>query len=72
MIFPVVLGKGKTIFDGSQVAEALKLVDHHVSNKGVVFLNYEPGGEVPTGSFATKEPSQDELELKEKIKEGNW
>jgi dihydrofolate reductase len=72
MIFPVVLGKGKTIFDGSQVAEALKLVDHHVSNKGVVFLNYEPGGDVPTGSFATKEPSQDELELKEKIKEGNW
>ena len=72
MIFPVVLGKGKSIFDRSQVAEALKLVDHHVSNKGVVFLNYEPGGEVPTGSFATKEPSRDELELQEKIKEGNW
>ena len=72
MIFPVVLGKGKTIFDGSQVAEALKLVDHHVSNKGVVFLNYQPGGEVPTGTFATKEPSQDELELQEKIREGNW
>jgi len=72
MIFPVVLGKGKTIFDGSQVAEALKLVDHRVSDKGVVFLSYEPGGEVPTGSFATKEPSKDELELKEKIREGNW
>ena len=72
MVFPVVLGKGKSIFDRSQVAEALKLVDHHVSNKGVVFLNYEPGGEAPTGSFATKEPSRDELELQEKIKEGNW
>jgi dihydrofolate reductase len=72
MIFPVVLGNGKSIFDGRQVAEALKLVDHRVSDKGVVFLNYEPGGEVPTGSFATKEPSQDELELREKIKEGNW
>ena len=72
MIFPVVLGKGKTIFDGSQVAEALKLVSHSVSNKGVVFLDYKPGGEVPTGTFATKEPSQDELELQEKIKEGNW
>ena len=72
MVFPVVLGKGKSIFDRSQVAEALKLVDHHVSNKGVVFLNYEPGGKVPTGSFATKEPSRDELELQEKIKEGNW
>jgi dihydrofolate reductase len=72
MVFPVILGKGKTIFDGSQVAEALKLVSHSVSNKGVVFLSYEPGGEVPTGSFATKEPSQDELELREKIGEGNW
>ena len=72
MIFPVILGKGKTIFDGSQVAEALKLVDHRVSDKGVLFLNYEPGGEVPVGSFATKEPSQDELDLKEKIREGNW
>ena len=37
-----------------------------------MFLNYEPGGEVPIGSFATKEPSQEELELKEKIREGNW
>jgi hypothetical protein len=72
MVFPVILGKGKTIFDGSQVAEALKLVSYSVSNKGVVFLSYEPGGEVPTGSFATKEPSQDELELREKIGEGNW
>ena len=72
MIFPVILGKGKTIFDGSQVAESLKLVDHKVSDKGVVFLNYEPGGEVPIGSFATKEPSQEELELKERIREGNW
>jgi dihydrofolate reductase len=72
MVFPVILGKGKTIFDGSQVAEALKLVSHSVSNKGVVFLSYEPGGDVPTGSFATKEPSQDELELRERIGEGNW
>ena len=72
MVFPVILGKGKTIFDGSQVAEALKLVGHSVSNKGVVFLSYEPGGDVPTGSFATKEPSQDELQLQEKIREGNW
>ena len=72
MIFPVVLGTGKSIFDGPQAAEALKLVSHSVSDKGVIFLEYEPGGEVPTGSFATKEPSQDELELQEKIKEGNW
>jgi len=72
MIFPVVLGKGKSIFDGPQAAQALTLVSHSISDKGVVFLEYRPGGEVPIGSFATKEPSQDELDLKEKIREGNW
>ena len=72
MIFPVVLGEGKRIFDGSQTPGALKLVDYSVSNKGVVFLNYEPGGEVPTGSFATKPPSEAELELREKIEAGTW
>ena len=30
------------------------------------------GGEVPTGSFATKEPSEDELKLRETIREGSW
>jgi dihydrofolate reductase len=72
MIFPVVLGKGKRIFDGSQMPEALKLVEHSVSDKGVIFLSYEPGGEVPIGTFATKVPSEEELELRAKIEEGSW
>jgi dihydrofolate reductase len=55
MIFPVVLGPGKGIFDGSRAAGALKLTGHSVSDKGVVFLAYEPAGEVPTGSFAATE-----------------
>jgi dihydrofolate reductase len=66
MIFPVVLGEAKRIFDGSQAPGALKLVNHFVSSKGVVFLTYEPAGEVPTGSFVTKEPSEAELERREK------
>jgi dihydrofolate reductase len=61
MTFPVVLGEGKRIFDGSQEPGALKLIEHFVSNKGVVFTIYEPDGEVPTGSFETKEPSEAEL-----------
>ena len=66
MIFPVVLGEAKRIFDGSQAPGALKLVNHFVSSKGVVFLTYEPAGEVPTGSFVTKEPSEAELKRREK------
>ena len=72
MTFPVLLGQGKRIFDGSEKPGALKLVDHAVSDKGVIFASYEPAGDVQTGSFATKEPSEAELELREKIKAGDW
>ena len=62
MTFPVLLGRGKRIFDGSEEPGALKLVDHFVSNSGVVMATYEPAGDVPTGTFETREPSQAELE----------
>jgi dihydrofolate reductase len=65
MTFPIVLGRGKRIFDGSQSPGALKLVDHFVSNSGVLFMSYEPAGEVPTGSFETKPPSEAELKRRE-------
>src|SRR3954471_14588533 len=67
MTFPVLLGGGKSIFDGFKGSGALKLVDSSVSDKGVVFASYAPAGEVPIGSFATKEPSEAELELREKM-----
>jgi hypothetical protein len=66
MTFPVMLGRGKRIFDGSEEGSAMKLIDHHVSDKGVLFAVYEPAGEVPTGSFVTKPPSEAELERREK------
>jgi dihydrofolate reductase len=66
MTFPVLLGRGKRIFDGSEEPGALKLTDHFVSDKGVVFASYEPAGQVRTGTFATKPPSEAELKLREK------
>jgi dihydrofolate reductase len=65
--FPVVLGKGKRIFDGSQQPGALKLADSFVTPKGVVIATYVPDGDVPTGTFETKEPSEAELERREKL-----
>jgi dihydrofolate reductase len=62
MTFPVLLGEGKRIFDGSEEPGTLKLTDHSVSKKGVIFASYEPAGEVRTGSFDTKPPSEAELE----------
>ena len=69
--FPIVLGHGKRLFDGSEDPGALKLVEHCVSNSGVVLTVYEPAGDVPTGTFETKAPSEAELERREKwAKEG--
>jgi len=54
MIFPVVLGIGKSIFDGStaSAAAAMTLVESVASDTGVIFASYEPAGPVSTGSFA--------------------
>ena len=67
MTFPIVLGRGKRIFDGTEAPGALKLVDHFVSPQGVVITTYEPAGDVRTGSFATREPSPEELERRARI-----
>ena len=60
MTFPVILGGGKSIFDGPPAPGALKMVEHAVSDKGVVFAMYEPAGEVPIGSFATPESEEEQ------------
>ena len=72
MTFPVLLGHGKRIFDGSENPGALKLVDSFVSSSGVVTTIYEPAGEVETGTFETKAPSEEELERREKMEAGDW
>jgi dihydrofolate reductase len=70
--FPVVLGQGKRLFDGSEQASALELVDHFISKTGVVLASYEPAGDVPTGTFETRPPSEEELERRQKIDAGTW
>jgi dihydrofolate reductase len=72
MTFPVVLGPGKRIFNGSEEASLLKLVDHFIAETGVIIAAYEPAGDVKTGTFATKEPSEAEQARQAKMKEGTW
>lgn len=71
MTFPVVLGRGKSIYDGLSESSALKLVDSSISDRGVIFAAYEPDGDVPTGTFATKEPSDVEIDRRRKMAEGS-
>ena len=68
MTFPVILGSGKSIF-GSEKGGALKLVEHFVADTGVIIATYEPAGDVKTGTFATKEPSEAELERRATMNE---
>ena len=48
-IFPVVLGKGKRLFQDGIFSGNFKLTSHTVSTTGVVVATYEPNGEVPIG-----------------------
>ncbi len=49
--FPVILGKGKRLFDDAAVPHAWELTYFHITPSGVIFANYKRAGEVKTGSF---------------------
>ena len=42
MVFPVVLGSGKRLFDGTSDKKALRLTDSKTVGEGVMILIYEP------------------------------
>jgi dihydrofolate reductase len=67
LIFPLVLGKGKKLFGSGTVPAALKLTGTRTSSTGVIVANYVPAGAIRTGSFATTEPSADELERRRNL-----
>jgi dihydrofolate reductase len=66
-IFPVVIGKGKRLFGDGTVPAGLRLTDSTTSTTGVIMATYEPAGEVPKGSFALEEPTEAELERRERM-----
>ena len=65
--FPVVLGRGKRLFENGARPCALRLVASKISTTGVVMSTYVPGGEIPPGSFASSEPSEKELARRKKM-----
>ena len=66
MTFPVLLGPGIRVFAGGDAPSGLELAEHFVSDTGVIIASYEPDGDVKTGTFETKPPSEEELERREK------
>ncbi|MEX1993232.1 MAG: dihydrofolate reductase family protein [Steroidobacteraceae bacterium] len=65
--FPVILGRGKRLFEASARPGALRLVSTQASTTGVVMSTYIPAGEIPLGSFAQAEPSTKELDRRAKM-----
>ena len=51
-IFPLVLGKGKRLFDGGTVPAGFELSSSQVLSSGVILANYRSGAEINYGSFA--------------------
>jgi len=50
-IYPVVLGKGKKLFDNGTMPVAFKLTESSVTPIGVIVANYKRAGKVKTGTM---------------------
>jgi dihydrofolate reductase len=50
-IFPVTLGGGKKLFAEGAIPAAFKMTESAITPKGVIIVNYERAGGVPTGSL---------------------
>jgi dihydrofolate reductase len=51
MIFPITLGGGKRLFADGTIQAAFKLTESTVTSKGVIIVDCERAGAVPTGSL---------------------
>jgi dihydrofolate reductase len=59
-VFPLVLGKGKRLFDGGTVPAGLEVVSSQTSSTGVIMATYRSGAEIKYGSFVDETPSEAE------------
>jgi dihydrofolate reductase len=50
MIYPITLGGGKRLFADGTIPAAFKVTESEVTTKGVIVVNYERAGAIPTGS----------------------
>ncbi len=69
IVAPLMLGKGKRLFDDGTMPRSLKLVKSGTTERGTLLVNYERGGEVKTGSFGVDSPSELEVERRRKPKQ---
>lgn len=61
-IFPIVLGKGKRLFDAGSAPRGFKLTKSQTSATGVLIASFERAGDIETGNFGLETPTEVELE----------
>ena len=69
-IFPVALGTGKRLFGDGTIPVALRLVDSSVSKTGVTTNTYARAGEIQIGEMDFEEPTEAELERRQRLAPG--
>src|SRR6202011_5223409 len=68
-IYPVVLGKGKRLFEEGAPAFGLTLVESRSTSKGILINTYRPAGPLPDNSAQPDNPSGAELARRRKLAE---
>lgn len=68
MTFPIVLGKGKKLFGEGTPSFEMKMLKSLITPNGIVVASYAVGGKLKSDSFVIEEPSQLELERREKMR----
>jgi dihydrofolate reductase len=71
MIFPVVLGSGKRLFGEGTIPAGFEVTDSRTATTGVLLVNYKRAGDVKYGTFALDEPTDAEVERREKLEEAD-
>jgi dihydrofolate reductase len=57
-VYPVVLGRGKRLFENGSKPGALRLVASKVSTTGVIMNTYVPAGDIPLGTIGQTDPAR--------------
>lgn len=50
MTYPIILGKGKKLFNGGEAPRTFKLIENHVGKSGVIVARYARAGAIKTGN----------------------
>ncbi len=66
-IFPILLGSGKRLFSDGTIPAGLRFLDSKTSSTGVTIATYERAGDIDYGSFAFDEPTEAEVERRQRL-----